>query len=213
MKTGDLIEALAANIEPVDPHAARRRILWATLAGVVIASPFTVWLLGLNPLLAEAARQPMFWVKFGYVATAAAAAGVVVTRLARPSADPRRAAVALTIPFFAMVLLAAFTLAGAGSDERTSLMLGSSWKTCSLSIAALSLPALATTLWAVRGLAPTRLRLAGAGAGLLAGALATFVYQFHCPELAAPFLASWYPLGMLAPAALGALVGPRVLAW
>jgi hypothetical protein len=39
------------------------------------------------------------------------------------------------------------------------------------------------------------------------------VYAFHCPELAAPFLGVWYVLGMLIPAALGALIGPRVLHW
>ncbi|HPA91994.1 MAG TPA: NrsF family protein [Quisquiliibacterium sp.] len=35
----------------------------------------------------------------------------------------------------------------------------------------------------------------------------------HCPEMAAPFLAVWYVGGVLAVAALGALLGPRVLRW
>jgi hypothetical protein len=65
----------------------------------------------------------------------------------------------------------------------------------------------------MRGLAPTRLRLAGAGVGLLAGAAGAFVYAFHCPELAAPFLGMWYLLGMAIPTALGALLGPRALRW
>jgi hypothetical protein len=68
-------------------------------------------------------------------------------------------------------------------------------------------------MWAMRELAPTRLRLAGAGTGLLAGSLGALVYSLHCPESAAPFIAFWYLLGMLIPTALGALLGPRLLRW
>ena len=68
-------------------------------------------------------------------------------------------------------------------------------------------------LWALRGAAPTRLALTGAGAGLLAGALATLAYALHCPEMAAPFMAVWYVAGMAIPTALGAVLGPRVLRW
>ena len=65
----------------------------------------------------------------------------------------------------------------------------------------------------MKGLAPTRLRWAGAAAGLLAGAGGALVYALHCPEMAAPFIGIWYLLGMLIPTTIGALVGPRVLRW
>ena len=65
----------------------------------------------------------------------------------------------------------------------------------------------------MKELAPTRLRLAGATAGLAAGSAAALVYCLHCPELAAPFVGFWYVLGMLIPAAAGALIGPRLLRW
>jgi hypothetical protein len=68
-------------------------------------------------------------------------------------------------------------------------------------------------LWALKGAAPTRLAWSGAGAGLLAGALGTLVYALHCPEMAAPFLAVWYLLGMAIPTAVGAALGPRLLRW
>jgi hypothetical protein len=80
-------------------------------------------------------------------------------------------------------------------------------------LAALSAPALFAALWALKGLAPTRLALAGAAAGLLSGALGALAYALHCPELAAPFLALWYSLGMLMPAAAGALLGRVLLRW
>jgi hypothetical protein len=55
--------------------------------------------------------------------------------------------------------------------------------------------------------------LAGAAAGLVAGASAATVYGFHCPETAAPFILVWYSLGIALAAGLGALAGPWVLRW
>ena len=55
---------------------------------------------------------------------------------------------------------------------------------------------LVAALGALREMAPTRLRLAGAAAGALAGGAGAAVYALHCPELGAPFVAVWYVLGM-----------------
>lgn len=110
-----------------------------------------------------------------------------------------------------VLALAAMVLAQA--DQRLALLLGSSWSVCPWRIAVLSIPSFVLMLWAVKGLAPTRLRLAGAGAGMLSGAIGALVYLLYCPELAPPFLLVWYTLGMLVPAGVGALVGPRVLRW
>jgi len=82
-----------------------------------------------------------------------------------------------------------------------------------MNIALLSIPTFACVFWAIRGLAPTRLRLAGAAGGLLAGSIATLVYSLHCPEMSVAFWAVWYVLGMLIPTAVGAVLGPRLLRW
>jgi hypothetical protein len=39
------------------------------------------------------------------------------------------------------------------------------------------------------------------------------VYCLHCPEMSPAFVGFWYLLGMLVPTAMGAVLGPRVLAW
>ena len=83
--------------------------------------------------------------------------------------------------------------------------------TSSLSTA--SLKVTVAGFWALKGAAPTRLAWAGAGAGLLAGALGALVYALHCPEMATPFLAVWYLVGIAIPTALGAILGPRLLRW
>ncbi len=77
----------------------------------------------------------------------------------------------------------------------------------------LSVPVYLGLIWALRGLAPTRLALTGAAAGLAAGALAAVIYGLYCREWAAPFVFVWYSLGVGLSAAFGALVGTRLLRW
>ena len=76
-----------------------------------------------------------------------------------------------------------------------------------------ALPTLLATFWALRQLAPTRLTLAGAGAGLFAGGVGAFVYCFHCTESTAPFIAIWYTLGVVLTMAVGAVLGRYLLRW
>jgi hypothetical protein len=170
-------------------------------------------LLGVRPDLAEAIRLPMFWAKIGYVASLAAASLLAVLRLSRPGAHLDRVLAALAGPVVAMWVLAAIVLAGAEPDLRAGLVLGETWAECPFLIAMLSVPTFAATFWAMRGLAPTRLPLAGTAAGLLSGTVGGLVYCLHCPEMAAPFIGSWYLLGMLIPAAMGALLGRGLLRW
>ena len=112
-----------------------------------------------------------------------------------------------------MWLLAAFVLMQADPAQRAWLFFGETWTSCPFLVAMLSAPVFVAVLWAVRGLAPTQLRLAGSAAGFLSGATGALVYCLHCPELAAPFPGFWYLLGMLIPTAVGALLGPRLLRW
>ena len=93
------------------------------------------------------------------------------------------------------------------------MWMGHSAIQCFWCIPLLAGPLLLGALWAFRQFAPTRLRLAGFSAGLLAGAVAAVVYALHCDEAAPAFVATWYGAGMLFPALLGFVIGPRVLRW
>ena len=93
------------------------------------------------------------------------------------------------------------------------LVLGNSWSVCPFRIALLSAPMFAASIWAMRGLAPTNQILAGAALGLFSGALGASIYGLHCPELAPPFLAIWYVLGILIPTILGSAIGRPLLRW
>jgi hypothetical protein len=97
--------------------------------------------------------------------------------------------------------------------ERYSYMVGHSAARCPWAILALSIPALAGLVWALRGLAPTRLRLAGVCAGLLAGTIGAAGYALSCSEESAAFVAVWYSLGIALCGLLGGALGSRLLRW
>jgi len=190
-----------------------RRLLAAVLAGTAIATILTLQWLGLRSTLVRDFSVPMFWIKEAFCAALGAGGLVAVARLARPGARLGRVRAAVAAPLIAMWLLAALALLVADAGDRGVLIFGQTAKVCSARIALISSPLFVAVLAATRGLAPTRLRLAGAAGGFAAGSIGAFVYSLHCPELAAPFLGLWYVLGILIPTAVGAWVGTRVLRW
>ena len=213
MRTDDLVTMLATGAGAVQPRQAARRYAAALGWGVPGAALLMLTLLGPRPDLAAAVLLPMFWVKLAFVASFAAASLLVALRLSRPGVEIGRAGAGLAAPVLAIWALAVVALARADAPQRTLLFFGDTWNSCPFLIAMLSAPVFAATIWAMNGLAPTRLRLAGAAAGLLSGAVGALVYCLHCPELGAPFIGFWYLLGMLIPTAVGALLGPRLLRW
>jgi hypothetical protein len=213
MKTDELIAMLARDAGTVESDLPQRRYAAALGWGAFGTTALMAIVLGVRPDLADAARLPMFWVKLAFPAALLAGALLAVLRLSRPGAQLGRLPAAIAAPVLAMWLLAVVVLFGAAPGERDELIFGASAASCPFTIALLSAPLFGAALWAMRGLAPTRLALAGAAAGLLSGAGGALVYALYCPEMAAPFIGIWYLLGMLIPAAGGALLGPRLLRW
>lgn len=213
MKTDDLIAMLANDAGAVEPNAVGRRyrsaLIWGSLSAILLMAI----LLGVRQDIDDAARQPMFWIKLAFPASLAFGSLLAAVRLSRPGAQLGWVPAALAAPVVAMWLLAIFALMDATPAKRLDLVLGVSWKQCVFYIAILSLPVFVAATWAMKGLAPTRLVLAGAATGLLSGAIGALVFALYCIEMAAPFLGVWYVAGMLIPAAVGALIGPFVLRW
>ena len=189
VKTDELILMLASGAEAAEPHALERRFTIALGWGAFGATLLMAIMLGVRPDLSDAVRLPMFWVKLAFPAALGAGALLATVRLSRPGTRLGRVPAALTAPVLAMWLLAAIVLLGATPAERPQLVFGETWVYCPFIIAALSVPPFGALLWAMKGLAPTRLALAGAAAGLLAGAVGALVYTLHCPEMESPFLA------------------------
>lgn len=213
MKTDELITLLASDAAAVSPRVWRQRYALALGVGVLGASLLMLQMLGVRPDINEAVALPMFWVKLGFPALLAAITLLAVVRLSRPGMVLGRLGMALAAPVIAVWVLAVFSLLSASPEDRGMLVWGETWWACLLNVPALSVPAFVGLLWVMKTLAPVRPQLAGAASGLLAGALDAAVYALHCPELAPPFIAVWYVLGMLIPAALGAVIGARLLRW
>jgi RNA polymerase sigma-70 factor (ECF subfamily) len=213
MKTDDLVTMLATGAGAVNPNAAIHRYVTAIGWGAFGATLLMAILLGVRHDLAEAVVQPMFWIKLGYVVCLALASLFALSRLARPGVSLAGVVLVLAAPVLLMWTLAAIELTGADPAERRDLLFGRTWASCPLLIATLSVPTFVAMIWAVKGLAPTRLRLAGAAMGLASGGIGAVVYSLHCPEMEAPFLGSWYLVGLLIPTAMGMLLGPRLLRW
>ncbi|WP_426110339.1 NrsF family protein [Massilia sp. PWRC2] len=213
MKTDELIAMLASGPDVAVAAPPWRRTLWPLLAGLAASMAIMLAMLGLRPDLAQAERQQAFWLKLLFSVALAAVSWLAARRLAAPGARINTLPLWIGTPLLLLWCVAAATLLGAAPESRASLFWGSTWRVCPTLIALISLPMFAAALHLMRGLAPTRLRLAGAAAGLAAGAAAAALYCLHCPEMSAVFVGFWYVAGMLIPTALGALIGPRVLAW
>jgi hypothetical protein len=213
VETDALIQSLSAKAAPVPPGAVGRRILLGLGLGAVTSTLLMIAWLGVRPDIREAMATGMFWVKFAYTVLTGLFLTAALVRLSRPGAKVGPFAVAIAAPLAALVVMAAVRLMRADPEMRMPLMMGASADVCPWRIFVIGLPVLAGAVWAVRGLAPTRLTVAGLAAGGCAGAFGAAIYGFHCNETASPFVAVWYTLGIAALAALGALAGSRWLRW
>ena len=158
-------------------------------------------------------QGPAFWIKWGYTLSLSAVALAVTAQLARPDTGRVRGLWLIAVPVMLLACLGFLELARTPPSAWLTMWLGQSWKTCPWRVLSLSAPIFAGLLWSFRKLAPSRLRAAGAAAGLSAGAFAATVYCLHCPEVSAIFVLTWYSLGILLATLLGALLGPRLLRW
>lgn len=213
METDRLVSLLATGVPPTDPHVLARRFSWALAAGALGATLLVVLFYGVRPDIGTMLATPLFWAKVALPLALAAGAVAVTARLSRPGVAVGLAWSGIGAPAAIVWLAAIAILLAAPAGTRLPLIMGQTWRSCPFNIAFLSIPGFVAAFVALRGLAPTRLRLAGAAAGLMAGATATIAYCLHCPEMGVPFWGVWYILGMLLPTAAGALAGPRWLRW
>jgi hypothetical protein len=212
MRTDELA-ALLARGDDVPQHTPARRYATAVAVGALTALLLVALTLGVRADIVEASILPTFWLKLLFPATLVATCLVAAMRLSRPGAQVKILPLLLALPLVAVWLAALAALAEAEPGMRLKMVFAPNWQSCPLMIAALSMPALIAALLALSGTAPTRLALAGGAAGLLAGALGALAYALHCTESALPFVALWYSLGMVIPAAAGALLAAALLRW
>ncbi|VVE26045.1 DUF1109 domain-containing protein [Pandoraea anhela] len=213
MKTDEFVNLLAAGETPVPGDVAFRRFSMAIAVALVGSAILMLTIYGIRPDIGGVARTPIFWAKVAFPLSLAIGAAMAVGRLARPATRVGFSLPLMTAPVLVVWIAAAALVMAAVPEARMSLIFGQTWRSCPLNILLLSTPGFVAMIWAMRGLAPTRPRRAGAAAGLLASAIGTLVYCLHCPEMSPAFWGIWYLLGLLLPTVIGALLGPRLLRW
>ncbi len=212
MKTGDLIRALAADSE-VRAMPPGRALALALIPGVAIALGLHFAILGLRPHLFALLGEHRLLFKLCLAVLLVSLSGPLVLRLVRPGADIRRIALMLAI---VPALLAAASLAellAVPAAEWGQRLVGTNAIFCLKSIPFLATAPLVAALLALRQGAPEHPALAGAAAGLLAGAIGAACYATHCPDDSPLFVAAWYTLAIGFVAAIGAVTGRRLLRW
>ncbi len=210
MQTDQLIRTLAA-----DSMDRERPVGLALALALLSAAPVSVAMfflgLGIRPDVMTAMHNPFFDLKFVVTLALAIPAIIVSLHLSRPEASLRGWAWLLAIP-------AGLLVAGIAGEmmlpQRLPVMtrlIGSNSRVCLTAIPLISLPLLAAALIGLRHGAPTRPAVAGAIAGMLSAGLAATLYASHCTDNSPLFVATWYTLATALVAAIGALVGSRVL--
>ncbi len=212
MKTQELIGLLAQDPMPAAP-APREQIVKPLLGATLACGLLVLAFWGMHPQLRELFLHPAFITKMLWLASVIGFSCYGLLRLSRPGVSVGHAVWGLVLSMLAMTSLGLIQSMQTEPDSRLALWMGSSWQACSVSILVLSLPVLGALLWALRQLAPTQPRLAGAVAGAMSGGVAASLYSLHCTETAFAFFAAWYGGGLLLASGLGALLGARLLRW
>jgi len=213
MRTEQLIDDLAKDVKPVGRRAVGMRLLAGMILGALASAALVAMTLGVRPDLGTAMTGHTFWMKWSYTLSLSLIAIYATARLARPDPGRLRAVWLACIPIGLLMLVGLFEMMHTPPRDWLAMWLGKSWRECPWIVLLLAMPIFIGLLWSFRRLAPTRLRAAGAAAGLAAGAFAATVYCLHCPEVSALFVLTWYSLGIVLAAGIGALLGPRLLRW
>jgi hypothetical protein len=213
MKTDDLIRTLAADAPSARGVRSVPLVAIALMAGLAISiSAFAAWI-GPRWDVAEAATTLRFLLKPLEMIGLAVLAAFALTRLMEPGVNARSALAAISIvPLFVAAAVAGELLI-TPSGTWAARLVGDNALKCLVLIPFLSLAPLAALIVAMRRGAPTRPALTGAIAGLTAGALGGLLYATHCPDDSPLFVAVWYSLAIAGVAAVGALIGARLLRW
>jgi hypothetical protein len=214
LNTQQLIESLSRDVPRVGANALAKRIGFGIVGGCLVTTVLVIGVLGVRSDWQLAVLSFSFWMKWTYtVSLGGIGTAFALARLARPISGSLRSLWLLAIPVVMVAGVGIHELATAPPDTWRALWLGRSWIICPWLVLTLAAPIFAGLLWAFRTLAPTRLRLAGAAAGLAAGAWGAAVYCLHCPETSAIFVITWYSLGIILASGAGAVIGPRLMRW
>ena len=212
MRTDQLIDSLATNLQPVDRSRFSRRFCIALAIGLAAALGEMFLLIGPHQAL-DARGLIRFVSQFLFTLGLVATAAVFLLRSARPGAEVRGFPALASFPAGAIVAFAAVGLALTHRFISVGMTADNSLLACLLYIPLFAIAPFATVVWALRAGAPTHLARAGAAAGLVAGALGASACALPCADELYMGIAFSHGLAIEICAVLGGKLGPRLLRW
>lgn len=211
MKTDHLIDVLARGSGPATRPRWGGKLAITVVVGLVVAVLLVAIGLGVRPDIG-AARMPVM-MKAMFAALAAVVVLPIAVQLMQPGRPLgwRLAAVAVFLAICAGATLIA--LMGEMPERRWEAWMGGAVPWCVVLIPVLAAPTAALLLWLMRAFAPTRLALLGAAIGAFSGGVGAMAYAMYCPTDSVAFVVTWYTVAIAVCAALGAIVGSKILRW
>ena len=213
MKTGQFIDLLSADVQPVRRGTVGKTLALALVIGGAAALGLMLVTVGPRPDLFEGASSMLLAVKLLFTVSLAGIGSLFLVAASYPGRNARRRLAFTILPFLVIASLGFGAILLATPMARHDMIFGQGWLACLIFIPLFAIAPFAALIWALRKAAPIDLRRAGAGAGLVAAALGATAYAFHCPGDSLPFIAIWYGLPILFWTFLGAILGPRLLRW
>jgi hypothetical protein len=206
--TDDLIHSLASTAGTRRDVSLRAVFAVTAAAALACALLLLFSVIGIRQDFADMAVRMPFAFKVVYAGALVAGASVVALYAATPGAS----AAALYALSPSVILLACgviFDPTGFPVVGRTSTAVA----ICVARILFLSLPAVILTFGFMRKAAPTQPLFAGAVIGMLSASVGALAYTLACRNDGMAFVAIWYAVSCVIMAAVGAIVGNRVLRW
>jgi hypothetical protein len=207
--TDDLIRSLASEAGTRRSTSLKAAFAVTGVASLACALLLVFSVIGIRQDFADMAVRMPFGFKLAYTGALVFGASVVALYAATPGASAT-AVYALSPAVIFLALGVIFDPTGFPIMGRTNTAV----IFCVGSILFLSLPAMILAFVVVmRKGAPTQPRFAGAVIGVLAASVGALAYTLACKNDGTAFVAIWYAVACAIMAAIGAVVGHRVLRW
>jgi hypothetical protein len=206
--TDDLIRSLASAAGTRRSASLQAAFAVTGAASLACALLLVFSVIGIRQDFADMAVRMPFAFKVVYTGALVVGASVVALYAATPGASAT-ALYALSPAVILLALGVIFDPTGFPIMGRTN----TAFVFCLRDILFLSLPAMILTFVFMRKGAPTQPLFAGAVIGMLSASVGALAFTLACKNDSTAFVAIWYAAACAIMAAIGAIVGHRVLRW
>ena len=216
MNTDRLIEILSVDAEPVNSGQLGKMLILAIATSGAAALVLMLAAVGPRPDLQSTAHLEWTAVKLLYALSVLVTATPLLNRSVRPGLEDETHWVLIFLPFLAAIGIALVLLPLGQPLVLGAMLRGATTVSpvrCLFCITFFAAIPLAAVFVVLRRGAPTRLKLCGGLAGIVAGGIGATAYAFACTSDTIPFIAMWYGIAIVLCAVVGSQLGPRILRW